>query len=386
MFSGILDLPVWGLVVITLVLTHITIAAVTIFLHRNQAHRALDLHSSVSHFFRLWLWLTTGMVTKEWVAVHRKHHAKCETEEDPHSPKIKGVNHILWGGVHYYRKEAANPKTIEDYGLGTPNDWVEKTIYTPYNGYGVLVMLLIDILLFGIVAGPIMWAVQMVWIPFLAAGVINGIGHYFGYRNYSTPDTSTNIVPWGILIGGEELHNNHHAYASSAKFSTRWYELDIAWYYIKTLQFFGLAKVKKVAPKPILDPSKQVIDMDALKAIIAHRFQVMSNYGRSVISPILKSEISGNVSKSRNLLIQDDFLMDEDAKTELKKVLDTSEMLKTVYQFKQRLQEIWKRTTQSQDQLLQALQEWCKQAEATGIKALQDFARTLSKYSQVQYA
>jgi stearoyl-CoA desaturase (Delta-9 desaturase) len=248
MFSGWLDLPWWGYVVAALAMTHVTIASVTIYLHRCQAHRALDLHPLAAHFFRFWLWLTTGMVTKEWAAIHRKHHAKVETAEDPHSPQIHGINRVLWLGVFLYVKEAYNQETMERYGHGTPDDWLERNVYTPHALAGVLLLLAANLLVFGVVPGALIWLTQIAWIPFWAAGVINGVGHFFGYRSYDVPDASTNIVPWGILIGGEELHNNHHAFASSAKLSSKWYEFDIGWMYICILESLGLATVKRLAP------------------------------------------------------------------------------------------------------------------------------------------
>src|SRR5712691_1666510 len=250
LFSGVFDLPWWGHVVAALALTHITIVSVTVFLHRCQAHRALDLHPAASHFFRFWLRLTTGMVTKEWAAIYRKHHARCETVEDPHSPQIYGINRVLWAGVFLYVKESFNKETLERYGHGTPDDWMERNLYTRHSVFGVFVTLAADLLLFGVVPGVLIWLAQIAWIPFWAAGVINGVGHFFGYRSYDVADASTNIVPWGILIGGEELHNNHHAFASSAKLSSKWYEIDIGWMYICVLQALGLATVKKLAPKP----------------------------------------------------------------------------------------------------------------------------------------
>jgi stearoyl-CoA desaturase (Delta-9 desaturase) len=276
--NGFVDLPWWGYVVVTLILTHVTIAAVTIYLHRHQAHRGLELHPVPSHFFRFWLWLSTGMITKEWVAIHRKHHAKCETEEDPHSPQIFGINKVLWLGVVLYVKEGYNQETLDRYGHGTPDDWLERNVYSPHAKLGVVLMLLIDLMLFGIATGAIVWAVQMLWIPFWAAGVINGVGHFWGYRNFQPEDASRNIVPWGILIGGEELHNNHHAYASSAKLSNKWYEFDIGWMYIRILEMFGLAQVKKVAPRVRLDLAKQQCDAETLQAIITHRYDVLANY------------------------------------------------------------------------------------------------------------
>src|SRR6478735_11598456 len=263
MFSGWFDLPWWGIALAVLAMTHVTIAAVTIYLHRCQAHRALDLHPIASQFFRFWLWLTTGMVTKEWAAIHRKHHAKCETVDDPHSPQIYGINRVLWGGVFLYVKEAFNKETMERYGHGTPDDWVERNVYSSHSILGLFLTGAINVALFGLIPGLAILVVQIIWIPFWAAGVINGIGHYFGYRSYGVADASTNIVPWGILIGGEELHNNHHAYASSAKLSSKWYEFDIGWLYICMLSALGLAKVKKVAPKPRFGEARAV-DLDTL--------------------------------------------------------------------------------------------------------------------------
>jgi len=387
MLDGLLNLTFWGYVVATLILTHITIASVTIFLHRHQAHRGLELHPVVSHFFRLWLWLTTGMETKAWVAIHRKHHAKCETVDDPHSPVILGIKTVFWQGAELYRKEAKNAETMEKYGHGTPDDWLERHVYARYSGKGIVLMLFINLALFGL-AGITIWAIQMMWIPVTAAGIINGIGHYWGYRNYECPDRATNIMPWGILIGGEELHNNHHTYASSAKLSSKWWEFDIGWFYIRTLETLGLARVKKVAPKPVVLPHKHAVDLDTLSALITNRFKVMSTYGKQVVVSVYKEELrkadsayKALLKHARSLLIREESLMDDDAKRKLATVLSHSQRLHTVYEYKQRLQEIWKRTSETQENLLHALQEWCKQAEATGIHALQEFARSLRGYT-----
>src|SRR4051794_26068233 len=282
MFSGWFDLPWWGLILVALALTHVTIAAVTIFLHRCQAHRALELHPIVSHFFRFWLWLTTGMITKEWAAIHRKHHAKCETVDDPHSPRIYGINKVLWGGVALYVKESHKPETMSKYGHATPDDWIERNVYTPLNKWGILILLATNMLLFGVLAGFVLWGVQMLWIPFWAAGVVNGLAHYVGYRNFATEDDSTNLFPWAPWIGGEELHNNHHAYPTSAKFSLRWYEFDIGWMYIRILETLGLAKVRKQAPKVKLEPSKWEVDAATVQAVIAHRYDVLAKYAKSM--------------------------------------------------------------------------------------------------------
>ncbi|MEK7712259.1 MAG: fatty acid desaturase, partial [Pseudomonadota bacterium] len=290
MLEGLIALPWWGYVVVALVFTHITIASVTIFLHRHQAHRALDLHPVVSHFFRFWLWLTSGMVTKEWAAIHRKHHAKCETAEDPHSPQVLGIRKVLREGSELYRAEAKNQETLDKYGHGTPSDWIERHLYTRHSAKGIALMFILNVLLFGPI-GITIWAVQMMWIPITAAGVINGIGHYWGYRNYEAADASTNIVPWGILIGGEELHNNHHTFASSAKLSSKWWEFDIGWFYIRTLETFGLARVKKIPPELTYDKAKDHIDLETVKAVITARFVVMAQFAREVMARVHRDEL-----------------------------------------------------------------------------------------------
>jgi stearoyl-CoA desaturase (delta-9 desaturase) len=389
MFNGLLDLSVWGYIAAALILTHITIASVTIFLHRHQAHRAVDLHPVVSHFFRFWLWMTTSMATKEWVAVHRKHHAKCETESDPHSPQVLGIDKVLWQGAELYRAEADKQDTLDAYGHNTPDDWLERNLYSGRtNKLGIALMLVIDVLLFG-AAGLAIWAVQMAWIPFWAAGVINGIGHYWGYRDFEVSDASTNIVPFGIIIGGEELHNNHHAFGSSAKFSVKWWEFDIGWMYISILSMLGLARVKKLAPKPLIDPSKPAIDKDTVMALVTNRFQVMSDYAREVVKQVYKEEVRKTsdsalrrqLKRARKFLSRNEALIDDKARLRLHFVLSQNKALDTVYEYKQRLQGIWASTTASQEQLLKDIQEWCRQAEATGIRSLQEFAQRIKSYS-----
>ncbi len=384
---GFLDLPVWALILITLALTHITIASVTIFLHRHQAHRALELHALPSHFFRFWLWLTTGMVTAEWVSIHRKHHAACETEADPHSPKCKGIDTVLWRGAELYREEAKNQATLDKYSQGTPNDWLERHVYRLRPMLGISIMLLIDLALFG-AAGLTIWAVQMIWIPFFAAGVINGLGHWWGYRNFESRDMSTNISPWGILIGGEELHNNHHAYSSSAKLSSKWWEFDIGWLYIRSLEIVGLAKVKKVAPQGYYADAKQSVDLETVRAVVRNQLDVMAHYAKDVMLPVLKEEwrsadqsCKTMMAQARRLVIREQSLMDESARKRLGDLLKNYQQLAVVYQYREKLQAIWNRKATSHEQLVKALQEWCAQAEATGIKALQEFAGRLKGYS-----
>lgn len=387
MLYGILNLSFWQYILIALVLTHLTIVSVTIYLHRHQAHRALDLHPALSHFFRFWLWLTTGMVTKQWSAIHRKHHARVETPEDPHSPQIFGIRKVLFQGAELYRQEAKNQETIRRYGHGAPDDWLERHLYTPHTRLGILLMLALDLILFGL-PGITIWAVQMMWIPFFAAGVINGVGHWAGYRNYETRDRSTNIVPWGILIGGEELHNNHHAFASSAKFSNKWWEFDIGWMYIQLFRYLGLVRVKKLIPQPVLSQDKGLLDLEVLSAILSSRMQIMAQYARSVVSRVYKEELQQADASARpmlkhakSLLVREESLLTPEAQKRLDSILSNSYTLKTVYHYKRQLQAIWQERTASHERLLQALQLWCKEAEATGIQALQDFARSLRRYS-----
>lgn len=384
---GVLDVSVWQAVLITLILTHVTIAAVTIFLHRAQAHRALDLHPAVAHFFRFWLWLTTGMVTKEWVAIHRRHHAKCETEQDPHSPQVLGLRKVLTEGSELYREASKDQQTLSRYGHGTPDDWLERRVYSRYSWQGVGAMLILDVVLFGLY-GPIVWAVQMLWIPVWAAGVINGVGHYWGYRSFEPPDASTNIVPWGILIGGEELHNNHHAFPSSARLSSKWWEFDIGWLYIRVLSALGLARIKKVAPQPEVVAGKRQVDMDTLRAVIVSRMHVFARYSREVLAPVSRTELCRDlghcrrtVRRARRLLETETGRLDSAARGRLEQILAQSQTLATVYQFRERLQQIWERSTPSQEQLLKSLQDWCHQAEATGIQALERFAENLKGLS-----
>jgi stearoyl-CoA desaturase (delta-9 desaturase) len=388
-FDGLLGLSVWGYVVATLLLTHVTIASVTIFLHRHQAHRALSLHPIASHFFRFWLWLTTGMVTREWVAVHRKHHAKCETVEDPHSPQVFGIWRVLFGGVGLYRTAAANAETLEAYGRGTPNDWLERHVYGRRRFVGIFIMLAIDLLLFGL-AGLGVFLVQMLWIPFWAAGVINGVGHYWGYRNFETQDASRNIMPLGVLIGGEEFHNNHHAYASSAKLSNAWWELDIGWFYIRVLERLGLATVKRVAPRTSFAVGKDTIDIDTLRAVVANRFHVLKLYGRRVIAPVLHGPGHGDtgfprrrLTRIRKLMIREDGALGRDPKARqwLDGALQRNQALRTVYHFMQQLKALCAQSGRSDPDRLKRLQMWCAEAEASGIQALRDFARQLQAYT-----
>ncbi|MES2072501.1 MAG: fatty acid desaturase [Pseudomonadota bacterium] len=387
--NGITRATGWQIFIFTMVVTHITIASVTIFLHRCQAHRALDLHALPSHFFRFWLWLTTGQVTKEWAAIHRKHHAKCETEEDPHSPVTRGIKKVFWEGAELYRAESKNLETMQKYGHGTPDDWIEHNLYSRFSWQGVAAMLIIDILLFG-VSGITVWAVQMLWIPVTAAGIINGIGHYWGYRNYDCVDASRNIVPFGILIGGEELHNNHHTFGTSAKLSSKWYEFDIGWMYIRMMEMAGLAKVKKVAPEPKFAEIKSVIDLDTLQAVITNRYDVMAKYAKS-LGRTWGDEIAhlrekkqfedGFLKSAKKFLQREPTKLEAPQQQHLSEVLAHSKALKTMHDMRVELGLIWERSTVSREQLVHQLQDWCTRAEASGIQALHDFSRRLRSYA-----
>jgi stearoyl-CoA desaturase (delta-9 desaturase) len=386
MLSGIYDLPWWGYIVVTLIMTHITIAGVTIFLHRYQAHRALELHPVVSHFFRFWLWLTTGMVTKEWAAVHRKHHAKCETPDDPHSPQMRGIKQVLWEGAELYREEADKQETLDKFGRGTPNDWIERNLYSKHSKLGISLMLIINFALFGFL-GITMWAVQMIWIPFFAAGVINGIGHFWGYRNFQTEDASRNIVPWGILIGGEELHNNHHAYGSSAKLSSKWYEFDIGWLYIRIMEILGLADVKRLAPRLRMATAKTECDAATLQAVINHRYDVMANYAKSV-KRLCADELDKLRQHSRvdwgsvkRYLTRGESEIKAQDKLHLDELSTRSKVLQTVFSMRSELAGIWARSSASREQLVKQLEDWCQRAEGSGIAPLRDFSLRLRCYA-----
>ncbi|WP_354330448.1 MULTISPECIES: acyl-CoA desaturase [unclassified Undibacterium] len=387
--NGLTRATAWQVFIFTAVVTHITIVSVTIFLHRCQAHRALDLHAAPSHFFRMWLWLTTGQVTKQWAAIHRKHHAKCETEEDPHSPVTRGIKKVLLEGAELYRAESKNLETIQKYGHGTPDDWIEKNLYSRFSWQGVALMLIIDFMLFGVI-GVTVWAVQMLWIPVTAAGIINGIGHYWGYRNYDCPDAATNIIPFGILIGGEELHNNHHTFGTSAKLSSKWYEFDIGWMYIRCLEIVGLAKVKKVAPEPKFAEIKSAIDMETLQAVISNRYDVMAKYTKSLRRTwsqevaLLREKAhfeDGFLKSAKKLLQREPTKLEAPQKQHLSEVLAHSNALKTMHDMRVELGLIWERSTVSREQLVHQLQDWCVRAEASGIQALHDFSRRLRSYA-----
>ena len=385
---GLVAFSAWQVVLITLLATHVTIVSVTVFLHRAQSHRALELHPIPAHFFRFWLWLTTGMVTKEFVAIHRKHHAKCETEEDPHSPQTRGIKAVLLTGVELYRAESYVKETMVKYGLGTPDDWLERNLYTRFSWQGVGVMLTLDLMLFGAL-GLTVWAVQMLWIPVMATGIINGLGHWWGYRNFEAPDASTNVSPWGIVIGGEELHNNHHTYPTSAKFSVKRYEFDIGWVYIRGLEMLGLAKVRKTPPMLKLGLVRPVADDKTLEAIIANRYEVMARYAgnlriacRAEIERLKAEGANGsarlaNMHLAQRWLHRDDDKIPSSVKAQVAAAVAHSPGLAKLVAMREELRQLWTRTNVSAEQLVTDLQAWCRRAEESGIAALQEFALKL---------
>ncbi len=386
-YNGLLDLSVWQLIAVTLVLTHITIVSVTVYLHRYSAHRSLELHPALKHFFRFWLWLTTSMNTREWTAIHRKHHAKCETPDDPHSPVHKGLGTVLRKGAELYMEEAKNEETLRIYGKNCPDDWIERNLYSRFPIAGVTLMALIDLALFGVL-GITIWAVQMMWIPVFAAGVINGLGHALGYRNFECRDAATNILPWGILIGGEELHNNHHTYPNSAKLSVKKWEFDMGWLWIRLFSLLGLAEVRRTAPIAHRVEGKETLDMDTAMAILNNRFQIMAQYRKLVIKPAVRSELERMdqsvrhlFRRAKRLLSRETSLLNEKHEARIQTMLEHSQALKVIYEKRLALQQIWGRTSANSHDMLQALKDWCHQAEDSGIKALQEFADSLRTYS-----
>lgn len=388
---GLLNWSYVGVAVFTLAVTHVTIVSVTVYLHRYSSHRSLKLHPALAHFFRFWLWLTTGMVTREWTAIHRKHHARCETSEDPHSPVVKGIGEVFWRGAELYQDAVNDRSIVEQYGAGCPDDWLEHNVYCN-NSIGITLMVVIDVALFGVL-GLTVWAIQMIWIPLFAAGVINGIGHWWGYRNFECPDAARNVLPWGILIGGEELHNNHHTYPNSAKLSVKPFEFDLGWAWISLFKFCGLAKVVSTGPVVARVPGKSVIDKDAAWALLNDRFRVMARYAEEVVAPAIEGEYkkadaaSRKLIKSvRRLLTREDKLLDNLSRARISAAVEQSDEIKLVYEFHQGLQAIWAKRGGNLDEVINELIEWCKRAEASGVEALHEFAETLKSYTTPNHA
>ena len=386
--SGLVGLGWPGLLVVLLVFTQLTIFSVTLYLHRSQAHRGVDFHPALNHFFRFWTWLTTSMITREWVAIHRKHHAKVETEEDPHSPQTRGIGKVFWQGVELYREARADRPSIEQYGKGAPDDWIERHLYTPHANLGPVVLAVVNLVLFGL-PGIALWAIQMAWIPFWAAGVVNGLGHWWGYRNFESADTSTNLTPWGVWIGGEELHNNHHAFPSSARFSMRRWEFDIGWAAIKGLEKIGLAKVLRVAPSLDIRPNIAVPDGETLRALLSHRFQAMTDYQRNVLKPALREEAAAAGARLRELLprrmrrglVDDGRWLKPEAREQLRSWVSQRPRIQALVEHRARLAALLEARSHDAAERLHQLQAWCRDAEASGIRTLQDYAARLKGYS-----
>ena len=385
-YYGLANLSVWGYIVVSLVIIHVTLLGITLYYHRDQAHRSVELHPAVRHFFRLWLWINTGANTKEWVAVHRKHHAHCEREGDPHSPAIFGLRNIVLEGAEYYQKEAAKPETLQKYGRGTPDDWIERNLYSRWPNLGIALLIVADLVFFG-VPGIIMIAVQLTTMPLLAAGIINGVGHAKGYRNFETEDASTNLWPWALFIAGEELHNNHHAFPSSAKFSQRPWEIDLGWLHLKALSALGLAKIRRVAPEPELKASPKVPDVDALRAVIVNRMHVLRHYTNSVTLPVLRSELDAlgdNAARlarrAKRLLKWQPGFLDRDSQIHLAELIERHPGLKTVLAYRSELTALWEGAHTSNERLLADFRDWCSRAESSGIEVLRDFARYLKSF------
>lgn len=391
LIGGALGLGAWDLLLVLLVSTQLTIFSVTLYLHRSQAHRGVDFHPLLSHFFRFWVWLTTSMITREWVAIHRKHHAKVETGDDPHSPRTRGIGTVFWRGVELYREARAQRADIEQYGKGAPDDWIERHLYTPHANLGPTILLLVNAALFGL-PGIAVWAIQMAWIPFWAAGVVNGLGHWWGYRNFESADTSTNLTPWALWIGGEELHNNHHAFPSSARFSMRRWELDIGWLAITALQKLRLAKVLRVAPSLDIRPNIAAPDADTLRALLSHRFQAMTDYQRNVFTPALREEAALAGAKLRALLprklrrglVDDGRWLKPDAREQLRQWVSQRPRIRALVEHRARLSALLEARSHDAAERLKALQAWCAEAEASGIRALQEYSARLKGYALVQ--
>ena len=389
--GGLLQFGWWQMLLYLLVVTQITIFTVTLYLHRSQAHRGVDFHPLIAHFFRFWSWLTTSMITREWAAIHRKHHAKCETAEDPHSPMHKGIHNVLWKGADMYREARLARADIEQYGKGCPDDWIERNLYTRFSNAGVVLLLAVSFVLFG-AKGVAVWAIQMAWIPFWAAGVINGLGHWWGYRNFETTDTATNLTPWAVWIGGEELHNNHHAFPSSAKFALRRFEFDIGWAAIKLLEKLRLAKVLRVAPSLNLRPNIAMPDAETLRALLAHRFQAMTDYQRNVLKPALKEEAAAAGARLRALLprqlrkgmVDDGRWLNPEARAQLQAWIDARPRIQALIEHRKRLADVLESRGHDAAERLRQLQAWCAEAEASGVRALQDYAVRLRGYALVQ--
>ena len=380
---GLLDLPWWGLALVTYGLIQVMFLGITLYLHRDQSHGGLELHPILRHFFRFWLWMCSGTVTKEWVAVHRRHHAYADQVGDPHSPVIFGIKRVLLEGYELYVVGAKDPEILENYGRGTPDDWMERNIYSRFPKSGIVLYSLLQLVLFGVPA-ILMVTIQLAAQPFFAAGVINGLGHHTGYRSFEMAAAATNIIPWGLFIAGEELHNNHHAFPWSARFSQQRWEFDMGWAFICVFSALGLAKVKRVAPRPKFVP-KETVDTDTVQALFTNRMHVLRDYARRVVRPVCRElarrEPPGAIPDiAPKLLIRHPQLLAEHAQRALRDLLARHKELSTVHEFRERLTQLWNDANQAR--AVQQLREWCAQAEASGIRSLREFAGSLPAWSR----
>ena len=380
--AGFTQATWWQMALYLIVCAQLTMMSTTLFLHRSATHRGVDLHPAVSHFLRFWNWLTTAMVTKEWVAIHRKHHARCETAEDPHSPRFAGINTVLWRGLELYQEAAKDKAMLEQYGKGTPDDWLERTLYAGRSNLGITVLAIVNIALFGL-PGLAIWALQMILMPFFAAGVINGLGHWWGYRNFDTADTATNLTPWAFLIGGEELHNNHHAFPSSAKFALRRFEFDLGWAVLWTLAKFRLATILRTAPELNVRPNIQVPDTETLRAMMVHRWQVATDYFATVLKPHLKAESESLPRRLRRALRSEGRWLDAGRRERMQAYVAARPQLAQLLEYRQRLLAIYEIRSADAAAKMEALRAWCREAEASGIAALAAYSARLKGYALV---
>jgi stearoyl-CoA desaturase (delta-9 desaturase) len=382
---GAVRLPFWGYAAFTFVMVQLMLLGVTLYLHRDQSHGGLMLHPVLRHFFRFWLWFSSGTVTRQWVAVHRRHHAFADLPGDPHSPAVFGLKRVLLEGYELYAEAARDPKILANYGRGTPDDWLEHNLYGRFSKVGISLFVVLQLVMFGVPA-ILMLGVQLIAQPFLGAGVINGLGHRVGYRSFEIPNAATNILPWGVLIGGEELHNNHHAFPSSPRFAVQAWEIDMGWLFICLFRALGLARVGNLAPIPTIVSERAGIDADTVRALITNRMHVLRDFRRGVIRPVFRmvmkrERVAVHAYRSSQLLVRHPKLLDERACQELRELLDRYEVLRTVVEFRDRLQQIWDETSASHGRALEQLRELCTQAEGSSILALRQFALRLRSYA-----
>ena len=381
---GVFELSFWGYVAVTFVTIQVMFLGVTLYLHRDQSHGGLTLHPVLRHLFRFWLWYSSGVVTKEWVAVHRRHHAYADKVGDPHSPLIFGLRRVVLEGYELYSAATRDSSIVRNYGKGTPDDWMERNLYSRYPNLGIVLFSLTFLVLFGIPA-ILMVVVHLSAQPFFAGGVVNGLGHAVGYRSFEMPSTATNLVPWGVLLGGEELHNNHHAFPRSARFAVQRWEFDIGWFWISAFRAVGLARVRYVAPRPHLEHRRSELDADTVNALFTNRMHVLREYARRVVLPVCRElarrEPRGSVpAMTPRLLISHPTLLAEEAKRALRELLERYEVLRRIVEYREGLQHLWNDASANQARAVGQLKEWCAQAEASGIRALREFSLGLPAY------